>query len=136
MNMSVVELDHVTIRTANLAATLGFYENFFCLRPGFRPPFSIGGAWLYADGGDYPILHVIETEVSQPGMRDHVAFRVSGLPEYLNKVKAEGSAYMAVPVPETDLVQVQHRDPNGLLVEATFHGETIHPDEIRDSKVP
>lgn len=133
--MSAIRLDHVTIRTADLAATLRFYEHFLGLKPGFRPSFSVGGAWLYAEDGDYPILHVIETQDSLPGMRDHVAFRVRGLPSYLDKVKADGGEYLAIPVPETDLVQVQHRDPNRLLVEATFEGETLEPGEIRDVKV-
>lgn len=134
--MSVVRLDHVTINTTDLAATLRFYEHFLGLRPGFRPRFSVGGAWLYAEEDGYPILHVIETRETHPGMRDHVAFRVTGLPAYLAKVKAGGGTYMAIPVPETELVQVQHRDPNRLLVEATFEGEPIAPDEIRDLKVP
>ncbi|WP_066960511.1 VOC family protein [Rhizorhabdus dicambivorans] len=133
--MSVIRLDHVTIRTTDLVATLRFYEQFFGLRPGFRPDFSVGGAWLYAEGGDYPILHVIETDNNLPGMRDHVAFRVTGLAAYLDKVKADGCAYMAIPVPGTNLVQVQHRDPNRLLVEATFEGEPIEPGEIRDRQV-
>ena len=68
-------------------------------------------------------------------MRDHVAFRVIGLQAYLDKVKAGGGTYMAIPVPESGLVQVQHRDPNRLLVEATFEGEPIAADEIRDEKV-
>lgn len=134
--MAAIGLDHVTIRTADLPATLRFYEHFFGLTPGFRPPFPVGGAWLYAQGGDYPIFHIIETATWQPGMRDHVAFRVTGLPDYLAKVKTTGAPYMAVPVPETDLVQIQHRDPNHLLVEATFHGEPIDPDEIREAMVP
>lgn len=134
--MSIITLDHVTIRTTKLLETLEFYERFFGLTPGFRPPFSTGGAWLYAEGGSYPILHVIETDVLQPGMRDHFAFRVQGLSRYLDRVKAAGAAYMAITVPETDLVQVQHRDPNGLLVEATFENEIIQPEEVRDSIVP
>ena len=133
--LDAIRLDHVTIRTTDLAATLQFYEHFLSLRPGFRPQFTVGGAWLYPEGGDYPILHVIETEDLQHGMEDHVAFQVSDLPAYLEKVKADGCAYMAITVPETDLVQVQHRDPSHLLVEATFHGETLELSEVRDKPV-
>lgn len=52
--MAAIGLDHVTIRTADLPATLRFYDHFFGLKSGLRPPFSVGGAWLYAQGGDYP----------------------------------------------------------------------------------
>ncbi|MCP3732813.1 VOC family protein [Sphingomonas sp. MG17] len=131
----MIKLDHVTIRTRDLSATLRFYEHFLSLRPGWRPPFSIGGAWLYPDGGDYPIVHVIETDEVLAGMRDHIAFRVTGLAAYLDKVKAAGCDYMAIPVPGISLVQVQHRDPNHVLVEATFEDEPIEAADIRDSAV-
>jgi catechol 2,3-dioxygenase-like lactoylglutathione lyase family enzyme len=131
--MHVVRLDHATIDTADLQATIDFYEHFLALRPGWRPEFDVGGAWLYPEGGDYAILHVIETDHSTTGgMFDHVAFRSVGLSDYLEKLKAAGAWYLAMPVPETSLVQVHHRDPNGVKIEVNFDGELLDPAEVRE----
>jgi len=115
--MPAIALDHVTIRTTDLNATVSFYRHFLALRPGFRPAFSMGGAWLYAEDGDYPILHVIATDRLETGMRDHVAFRVSGLNAYLDKVKASGAPYLATALPDTDIVQFFVTGPEGLKIE-------------------
>jgi catechol 2,3-dioxygenase-like lactoylglutathione lyase family enzyme len=48
--MPVSAMDHFTILTDDLPATLAFYEEFLGLKPGARPPFSFPGAWLYAEG--------------------------------------------------------------------------------------
>src|SRR5678816_1614262 len=98
--MHVLSLDHVTINTKDLKASLAFYEHFLGMKPGFRPNFSVGGAWLYPVGGDYPILHLIEAAGESPGgMFDHVAFRGEGLAAYLAKVRAMGGWYLATSVP-------------------------------------
>jgi len=130
--MHGLRLDHATINTADLAASLDFYEHFLGLKPGWRPELSVDGAWLYAQGGDYPILHLIERPaVAKGGMFDHIAFRATGLEAYLIKIKASGRHYTAMAVPETTLVQVHHRDPNEVLIEITFDGEPLDAEEER-----
>jgi catechol 2,3-dioxygenase-like lactoylglutathione lyase family enzyme len=129
--MHVIRLDHATINTADLAASLVFYNHFLGLNPGWRPPFDIGGAWLYPQGGDYAILHLIErAKISKGGMFDHVAFRGKGLGEYLAKVKGTGSWYTATQVPDTLLVQVQHYDPNQVLIEVNFENERLDASDV------
>jgi len=129
--MHVVRLDHATINTSDLAATLEFYEHFLGMRPGARPDFGIDGAWLYAEGGDYPILHIIVRDrPREGGMFDHVAFRSAGLDDYLAKVKASGAWYTASPVKDTALVQVLQHDPNNVLIEVNFENEPIDPSDI------
>lgn len=124
--MRGLRLDHATINTSDLAATVAFYGHYLGMKSGWRPPFEIGGAWLYAEGGDYPILHVIERRRSAEGGNfDHIAFRGSNLAAYLAKLEAGGALYEAQPVPATPLVQVHHRDPNGVLIEVTFEGEPL-----------
>ena len=130
--MTALRLDHATINTADLAASLAFYERHLGFRPGWRPAFDVGGAWLYPENGDYPILHLIEAAPRpEGGMFDHVALRCTGLAAYLARVKADGAWYRAVPVPETRLVQIHHRDPNGVMIEATFEDEALDPAELR-----
>jgi catechol 2,3-dioxygenase-like lactoylglutathione lyase family enzyme len=130
--MHVIRLDHATINTADLRASLVFYEHFLGFKPGWRPPFDISGAWLYPEGGDYPILHLIERDKVTPkgGMFDHVAFRGKGLREYLAKVKAAGGWYLADSVPDTPLVQVQHFDPNQFLIEVNFENERLEASDV------
>jgi catechol 2,3-dioxygenase-like lactoylglutathione lyase family enzyme len=130
--MHVIRLDHATINTADVAASVAFYGHFLGMAPGWRPPFNVGGAWLYPSGGDYPIVHLIEAKrAPDGGMFDHVAFRGEGLAGYLAKVKASGGWYRATPVPGTGLVQIHHRDPNGVLIEVNFEGEPLDPAELR-----
>lgn len=127
----IVRLDHVTINTSELEKTLRFYEHFFGFKPGFRPDFAVGGAWLYAEGGDYPILHLrVESKPAEGGKFDHVAFRLVGLDAFLQKVKAAGVRYTASPIFGTTLAQVQIHDPNGVMIEATFDGEEMSPAQI------
>jgi len=132
--MHTVKLDHVTIDTTDLDTTLKFYEHFLGLKAGPRPDFSVGGAWLYPAGGDYPILHIIEVneepQNKQGTMFNHFAFRQKGLDACLEKVKLSGVPYTVTPVPETELVQIQFYDPNQLLVEITFENEKLDPSEI------
>src|SRR5262245_40506023 len=114
--MHVLRLDHATINTSALEESLAFYEHFLGMHPGWRPAFDVGGAWLYPEGADYAILHLIERPPGpEGGMFDHIAFRSVGLDDYLLKLKRGGGWYRAIPVPQTRLVQIHHRDPNGVL---------------------
>lgn len=134
--MHIVRLDHATINTADLTASVAFYGYYLGLKPGWRPPFNMGGAWLYPEDGSYPILHLIaiENSVGRGGMFDHVAFRSMDLKGYLAKVKSSGDSYTASPVPGTQLVQVQHYDPSQVLIEVNFENEPLDPTELRLSE--
>jgi catechol 2,3-dioxygenase-like lactoylglutathione lyase family enzyme len=125
--MHGLRLDHATIRSAKLKETIEFYGELLGFSPGWRPPLQSNGAWLYAKGGDYPILHVIEVDedIGRGGMFDHVAFRGVGLLEYLDKLRAAGQRFEARRVPETPYTQVHQYDPNGVKIEITF--EETHP---------
>ena len=73
--MRNVRLDHAAINTTDLDATIAFYEHFLGLRPGWRPPIDIPGAWLYPADGDQAIVHVLACNEARDrgGMLDHVA---------------------------------------------------------------
>jgi catechol 2,3-dioxygenase-like lactoylglutathione lyase family enzyme len=131
--MHISRLDHATINTADLEASIAWYERYLELKPGYRPDFGIGGAWLYPQDQSYPILHLISRPDFKPrsGMFDHVAFRSKDLNGYLAKVKASGDWYTVTPVMGTNLVQVQHFDPNEVLIEVNFADEPLDPAELR-----
>lgn len=132
--MRGLQLDHATIRTSKLKETVAFYSDYLGFSPGWRPTLPIGGVWLYAEGGDYPILHVIEVDkdLGRGGMFDHIAFKGAGLSVYLQKLRATRQAFQAMPVPETPYTQVHHYDPNGVKIEVTFEEhappEALHCD--------
>jgi catechol 2,3-dioxygenase-like lactoylglutathione lyase family enzyme len=125
--MNSIRLDHTTINTVDLAASVLFYGRYLGLRPGWRPPVDVGGAWLYPEGSDYAIVHLIARSESTPkgGMLDHVAFRGASLKDYLAKLKSGGESYKASPVPGTNLVQVHHYDPNQVLIEVNFADQSL-----------
>ena len=120
--MTVAALDHCTVLTDDLPATLAFYEEHLNLRPGARPPFNFPGAWLYADGGKgpHPILHIVAGRKMAAGVIDHVAFAGRGLAAAVAKLKARGVAYELRRLPAYGTWQLFFHDPNGAKVEIDF----------------
>jgi catechol 2,3-dioxygenase-like lactoylglutathione lyase family enzyme len=121
--MSVSAMNHFTILTDDLDATLAFYGDLLGLRPGERPPFTFPGAWLYAQGGSDPILHVIGGRASAElvkGVIDHMAFTAQDLPGAVGKLKARGLSYDLRRLPGYGTWQLFFMDPNGAKVELDF----------------
>ena len=63
--MQLERLDHVNVRTANLAAMVAWYERVLGMRSGARPPFPFPGAWLYI--GDHACVHLVGVAKPQEG---------------------------------------------------------------------
>ncbi len=122
--MALAALDHVNIRTARLGELTSFYAGVLGLRPGKRPPFDSGGAWLYC--GRHAAVHLIEVadspEVPAPRI-EHFAFRAEGLAEFLAQLREFDVAYRTNIVPELEIRQVHIRDPDGNHVEIAFAPE-------------
>jgi catechol 2,3-dioxygenase-like lactoylglutathione lyase family enzyme len=131
--MPPLRLDHVTLASGSIDETVAFYGDIIGLRPGFRPPLEANGAkvpgvWLYADGGDYPILHIIQRgpEARATGAFDHFAFRGTGLLTFLDHLRSHAVAFKAKPVADTADTQVHFFDPNGVKIEMIF-AERVDP---------
>ncbi len=123
--MSVTAMNHFTVLTDDLPATLAFYEAHLGLKAGARPPFGFPGAWLYADGGrgKDPILHIVAgigKERLVKGVIDHMAFSGKGLDAAVGKLKARGIAYELRRLPGYGTWQLFFVDPNGAKVEIDF----------------
>ena len=123
--MSVTAVNHFTILTDDLPATLAFYEAHLNLKPGARPPFTFPGAWLYADAGKGPdpILHIvagIKKERLVKGVLDHMAFSGKGLAAAVDKLKKHNVAYELRRLPEYGTWQLFFHDPNNAKVEIDF----------------
>jgi catechol 2,3-dioxygenase-like lactoylglutathione lyase family enzyme len=121
--MPVTSMNHFTILTDDLPATLDFYAEFLNLRPGPRPPFTFPGAWLYAEGGNDPILHIVAGKAKSvlvKGVIDHMAFTGKDLPAAVAKLKARGVEYELRRLPEYRTWQLFFHDPNQAKIEIDF----------------
>lgn len=118
-------LDHVNIRTADLAATRRLFCEVLGLAEGWRPPFPFPGAWLYA--GEKDVVHLVEVArpaaASDGGSLDHFAFDISDYEEVLRRVTATGLGFRESLTPGTSVRQIFVRDPNGVTVELNWKGE-------------
>jgi catechol 2,3-dioxygenase-like lactoylglutathione lyase family enzyme len=136
-----ISLNHFSIRTLNLPATVKFYCDVIGLADGPRPPFQFPGAWLYVgDTAQYAnaIVHVIGLDAANPnglnqylgerdntglhgsGAVDHIAFFMTGLAEMLKKLKAKNVEFRGREVPVLGLYQVFLDDPNGVVIELNY----------------
>lgn len=119
--MAVEGMNHFTILTNDVDATVGFYDELLGLTAGPRPDFDFPGAWLYAGGA--PILHVIggrpKSEL-KAGVIDHMAFTGRDLSGTLAKLKARGIEPICRRLVGSGVWQVFFFDPNGARVEIDF----------------
>jgi catechol 2,3-dioxygenase-like lactoylglutathione lyase family enzyme len=123
--MSVTAMNHFTILTDDLPATLAFYEEHLNLKAGARPPFKFPGAWLYADGGKGkdPILHIVAgigKERLVKGVLDHMAFSGRDLAAAVAKLKKRNVSYELRRLPEYGTWQLFFFDPNQAKIEIDF----------------
>ena len=125
--MPATAMNHFTILTDDVDATIAFYGDLLGLAPGDRPPFTFPGAWLYAGG--QPLLHLIggrPRDELRAGVIDHMAFSAQGLAATVAKLDARGLAYDLRRLPGYGTWQLFFHDPNGTRVELDFA-----PDEAR-----
>lgn len=122
--MGVSAMNHFTILCDDLEVTLAFYAEHLNLRPGARPPFDFAGAWLYAQGGKDPILHIIDREPKPPlvaGVIDHMAFSGKGLMSTVQRLEKSGVPYDLRRLPgDWGTWQLFIHDPNGAKIEIDF----------------
>jgi len=121
--MTISAMNHFTILSDNLDATVEFYGDLLGLTPGPRPPFPFPGAWLYAKGASHAILHVIADRPRAQlvkGVIDHNAFTGHGLSDTVAKLKVRGIPYNLGRLPAYDTWQLFFYDPNGALIEIDF----------------
>jgi len=121
--MPAAAMNHFTILTDNLDATLAFYAKYLDLHPGARPPFTFPGAWLYARDGNEPILHVIAGKPKDTlvaGVIDHMAFTGRDLAGTVSTLKANGIEHDLRRLPEYGTWQLFFHDPNGAKIELDF----------------
>lgn len=120
-----MHLDHVTLRTRDLAGTRNFLIQVLNLEERPRPLVIqrlLPGHWLYAD--DQPLFHLIPGHGNgQDGnceAIDHVGIHMEGYSEFLKKLDSLDVPFSLMDVPELNERRVFFRTPGGPLLEAVF----------------
>ena len=128
-----MHLDHVTIRTHDIAGTRAFFETVFDLKEGERPQAiqRIPGHWLYAEGR--PLVHIIGSNgmgLSHPAEAiDHVGFRLEGYADFWAKLERLGIRYSTMDLADLQERRLFFRAPGGPLLEAVF-SESVPEEDI------
>lgn len=125
--MRVNALDHVNIRTADLAGSASFYAELLGLEIGDAPPPGTPDQvrWLFSPDGR-AIIHLVKDDSREPGPTgsiDHVAFNCSGKEDVLARMRKLGIEYSTYEMPSGDQTLVFTRDPHGIMLELNFRGE-------------
>jgi catechol 2,3-dioxygenase-like lactoylglutathione lyase family enzyme len=128
-----MKLDHVTIVTGHLEAARSFLCSIVGLREGPRPPFGVGGYWLYADG--QPVIHLIEaasassTRPASPRI-DHVGLRVNSAQKWevlLERIRLSGVSHELSEVPLTGERQLFVAMAPGVVIELVTEQQPLAP---------
>ena len=125
--MPATAMNHFTILTDDVAATVDFYRDLLGLADGPRPAFDFPGAWLYA--GNAPILHVVggrARDELKPGVIDHMAFSAVDLSETLARLASRNIPHTCRRLPGAGTWQVFFHDLNGARVELDFAPDEPH----------
>ncbi len=116
-------LNHFTITAAERERTLAFYCGLLGLREGPRPDLGFPGAWLYADGVDAAVLHVVlgrPAPTLATGLIDHVALTARDLKAVKARLDGAGLPYDLRPQRGSGTWQLFVHDPDGARVELDF----------------
>lgn len=123
-----MQLDHFNIAAPMelLETVRDFYMEVLGFEEGFRPGFQRRGYWLYAGGK--PSIHLIESDRHESsegkGYLDHIAFRASGLEDYLRRLERHGIRVRRSRIEELAMTQLFFKDPAGTGLEISFPGES------------
>jgi len=129
---SLQNILHISLKTADVPATVEFYRDVLGMTEVDRPAFDFPGAWLATPppaGGILIHLYGGESALNDncvvtTGGRaiDHVAIGGAGFQEMRQKLMAAGKPWRQNIPPGTQLWQLFVRDPNGVLIELTYDG--------------
>jgi catechol 2,3-dioxygenase-like lactoylglutathione lyase family enzyme len=117
--MAILDLDHVNIRTTDLARTRAFFTDVLGLTVGWRPDFDFPGAWLYA--GEKAVVHLVavtrEHRPSRGASLDHFAFAIDDYEDARRRLETAGVEYQASEAPNGGIRQFFITEANGVTFE-------------------
>jgi catechol 2,3-dioxygenase-like lactoylglutathione lyase family enzyme len=118
--MPVNGINHINIRTTDLATSAQFYVDVFDFEFRSIPMGAVQANWLFDNTGRATI-HLRDMAVDSPstGPIDHVALDCEGRAEIVERLKVRGIEYSVFDVPP-DRTLVLVRDPHGVMLELNF----------------
>lgn len=126
--MAIQAMNHFTVLTHDLDATLAFYCGVLGLRSGSRPPLDFPGAWLYI--GKQAVLHIVAGRplpADPAGVLDHMAFSADDLPGTVTRLKDNQIDYELRRQAGAGMWQLFCHDPSGARVELDFDASQAAP---------
>jgi catechol 2,3-dioxygenase-like lactoylglutathione lyase family enzyme len=126
--MAILGMNHFTVLTDDLDATLAFYCGVLGLRNGHRPPLGFPGAWLYC--GEQAVLHVVAGRpLPDPpaGVLDHMAFTAQDLAGTVARLQRSRIEHVLRRQAGSGLWQLFLHDPSGARVELDFDASEPAP---------
>ena len=118
--MSVHGINHINIRTTDIAASSQFYVDVFDFE--FRSmPMGMGQAnWLFDKNGR-AIIHLrnMAVDSDSTGPIDHVALDCEEQSAIVERLRARGIEYSVFNIPP-DRTLVLVKDPHGVMLELNF----------------
>jgi catechol 2,3-dioxygenase-like lactoylglutathione lyase family enzyme len=136
----IERLAHYSVRAKNLEASTAFYTEALGLCVGPRPPFGFPGVWLYLAQdearSEHGCVHLIgdgdaaardgylgsrpNSDASETGALDHIAFFASDWPACRERLDALGVRHTQRLVPILGVLQVFLADPDGVRIELNY----------------
>lgn len=132
--MAVRTLDHVNIRTPDVAGTAAFFRDVLGLEARPRPGMTTieDGCWIHDPAGR-AVIHIGSPAMRYPsdaerpfapgsgsGAIHHVAFECDDIEEMLVRLVAAGIGHRRVDFPQAGISQLFIEETNGVLLELNF----------------
>lgn len=129
--MAMLKLDHINVRTTNLAAMESWYTNVLGMTVGRRPDFDFPGAWMYI--GDHAVVHLVGVEGSASAgagsetdlKLEHFALSAKGWKEFEARLTAMGEKYRTRKLPGFNILQCNVWDPDGNHIHVDFPSDEV-----------
>lgn len=135
--MAVAAIDHIHVRTKDVAATIAFFHDVLDMTPKIPPGADSmeHGCWLYDTAGR-PLIHVGPADGEYPsdklypfkpmrgsGSVHHIAFACEDLPAMTQRLDKAGLQFSVNEIPQISLTQVFVEEANGILLELNFRSQ-------------
>jgi catechol 2,3-dioxygenase-like lactoylglutathione lyase family enzyme len=124
--MAALDIHHVTINTADVDATIAFFNEVVGTRSVPRPDFGFPGAWLqlgstmfHLNGGE--AAKAMDGKIHRGGGAvDHIALVAKDFDAVKQQLIARNLPWRQNSIPSAGLWQLFVHDPNGVLIEFNF----------------